>query len=170
MRIDHRGRVGGKFGGSLIAARLTGLDWRDSSALGVLMNTRGLMELIVLNIGLEMNVISPTLFAMLVIMALVTTFATTPILHLITRNQLPELQPFPDLGTFSPEPAGRAASCDPRRAVSYAASRATYQSAANAAAVASDAGRNRAQRHPGAGVESGRRRRSDRARARGDAA
>jgi nucleotide-binding universal stress UspA family protein len=77
----------GKFGGSLIAARLTGLDWRDSSALGVLMNTRGLMELIVLNIGLEMNVISPTLFAMLVIMALVTTFATTPILHFIAPKE-----------------------------------------------------------------------------------
>ena len=95
----------GKFGGSVIAARITGLDWRDSSALGVLMNTRGLMELIVLNIGLEMNVISPTLFAMLVIMALITTFATTPILHLITRKQLPDVQPFPELGTFSPEPA-----------------------------------------------------------------
>jgi Kef-type K+ transport system membrane component KefB len=95
----------GKFGGSLIAARLTGLDWRDSSALGVLMNTRGLMELIVLNIGLEMNVISPTLFAMLVIMALITTFATTPILHLITRKQMPDVHPFPELGTFSPEPA-----------------------------------------------------------------
>ncbi len=95
----------GKFGGSVVAARITGLNWRDSSALGVLMNTRGLMELIVLNIGLEMNVISPTLFAMLVIMALVTTFATTPILHLITRHQIPEVQPFPELGTFSPEPA-----------------------------------------------------------------
>jgi Kef-type K+ transport system membrane component KefB len=76
----------GKFGGSLLAARITGLGWREGSALGVLMNTRGLMELIVLNIGLEMRVISPTLFAMLVIMALVTTFATTPILHLITRG------------------------------------------------------------------------------------
>ena len=94
----------GKFGGSVVAARITGLNWRDASALGVLMNTRGLMELIVLNIGLEMNVISPTLFAMLVIMALVTTFATTPILHLITRHQIPDVQPFPDLGTFSPEP------------------------------------------------------------------
>ncbi|HZC46706.1 MAG TPA: cation:proton antiporter, partial [Candidatus Acidoferrum sp.] len=94
----------GKFGGSVIAARVTGLNWRDSSALGVLMNTRGLMELIVLNIGLEMNVISPTLFAMLVIMALVTTFATTPILHLITRSQIPDVHPFPELGTFSPEP------------------------------------------------------------------
>ena len=95
----------GKFGGSAIAARLTGLNWRDASALGVLMNTRGLMELIVLNIGLEMNVISPTLFAMLVIMALVTTFSTTPILHLITRGQAREIEPFPELGTFSPEPA-----------------------------------------------------------------
>jgi len=95
----------GKFGGSAIAARITGLDWRDASALGVLMNTRGLMELIVLNIGLEMNVISPTLFAMLVIMALVTTFATTPILHLITRRPEEEIREFPELGTFSPEPA-----------------------------------------------------------------
>jgi Kef-type K+ transport system membrane component KefB len=76
----------GKFGGSLVAARLTGLGWRDASALGVLMNTRGLMELIVLNIGLELRVLSPTLFAMLVLMAIVTTFTTTPILHLITRG------------------------------------------------------------------------------------
>jgi hypothetical protein len=65
------------------------LNWRDSSALGVLMNTRGLMELIVLNIGLELHVISPTLFAMLVIMALATTLATSPILQLIMpRHQL----------------------------------------------------------------------------------
>ncbi|MGZ3440783.1 MAG: cation:proton antiporter, partial [Polyangia bacterium] len=76
----------GKFGGSFVAARLTGLGWRDSSALGVLMNTRGLMELIVLNIGLELRVLSPTLFAMLVLMALVTTFMTTPVLHFITRG------------------------------------------------------------------------------------
>ena len=73
----------GKFGGSFVAARLTGLGWRESAALGVLMNTRGLMELIVLNVGLDMGVLSPTLFAMLVIMALVTTFATTPVLHLV---------------------------------------------------------------------------------------
>jgi Kef-type K+ transport system membrane component KefB len=77
----------GKFGGSLVAARLTGLGWRDGSALGVLMNTRGLMELIVLNIGFEMHIISPTLFAMMVIMALVTTLATTPILHLIVGDE-----------------------------------------------------------------------------------
>jgi Kef-type K+ transport system membrane component KefB len=73
----------GKFGGSFVAARLTGLGWRDSAALGVLMNTRGLMELIVLNIGLDLRIISPTLFAMLVLMALVTTFATTPVLDLL---------------------------------------------------------------------------------------
>jgi Kef-type K+ transport system membrane component KefB len=69
----------GKFGGSVLAARLTSLGWRDSVALRIL-NTRGLMELIVLNIGLDLKVISPTLFAMLVIMVVVTTFAITPIL------------------------------------------------------------------------------------------
>ncbi len=74
----------GKFGGTLAAARFTGLDWRLSAALGVLMNTRGLMELIVLNIGLELRVISPELFAMMVIMALATTIITTPILHALT--------------------------------------------------------------------------------------
>jgi Kef-type K+ transport system membrane component KefB len=74
----------GKFGGTLAAARFTGLGWRTSAALGILMNTRGLMELIVLNIGLELGVISPKLFAMMVIMALVTTIATTPILHALT--------------------------------------------------------------------------------------
>jgi Kef-type K+ transport system membrane component KefB len=73
----------GKFGGTLLAARATGLGWRTSSALGILMNTRGLMELIVLNIGLDLGVISPTLFAMMVVMALVTTLATTPVLHFL---------------------------------------------------------------------------------------
>lgn len=74
----------GKFGGAFVASRLTGLDWRESTALGILMNTRGLMELIVLNVGLDLGVISPTLFGMLVIMAVVTTLATTPILHAVT--------------------------------------------------------------------------------------
>src|SRR5690606_1348435 len=73
----------GKFGGTLAAARLTGMNWRDSSVLGILMNTRGLMELIALNIGLEIGVISPRLFAMMVTMALVTTIATAPLLHLL---------------------------------------------------------------------------------------
>jgi Kef-type K+ transport system membrane component KefB len=70
----------GKFGGTLAAARLTGLTWRDATSLGLLMNTRGLMELIVLNIGLDMRVISPTLFAMMVLMALATTMAASPLL------------------------------------------------------------------------------------------
>ena len=70
----------GKFGGTFAAARLTGLPARQAAGLGVLMNTRGLMELIVLNVGLELGVISPLLFTMLVIMAIVTTMATTPML------------------------------------------------------------------------------------------
>ncbi|UJR79582.1 cation:proton antiporter [Sandaracinus amylolyticus] len=73
--------VSGKFGGSTIAARMTGLSWRESSALGILMNTRGLMELVILTIGLDLGVISPALFAMMVMMALLTTFMTTPILQ-----------------------------------------------------------------------------------------
>jgi Kef-type K+ transport system membrane component KefB len=73
----------GKFGGTVVAARLTGLDWRMASSLGILMNTRGLMELIVLNIGLNLGVITPTVFAMMVLMALVTTLATTPLLMLV---------------------------------------------------------------------------------------
>ncbi|RKG99371.1 cation/H(+) antiporter [Corallococcus sp. CA053C] len=71
----------GKFGGSAVAARVTGLRWREAGAIGVLMNTRGLMELIVLNLGLDLGVISPTLFTMMVIMALVTTFITSPLLR-----------------------------------------------------------------------------------------
>jgi Kef-type K+ transport system membrane component KefB len=73
----------GKFGGAFVSARLNGLDWRDSASLGILMNTRGLMELIVLNIGLDLKIISPTLFAMMVLMALATTLATTPLLKLL---------------------------------------------------------------------------------------
>ena len=71
----------GKFGGTFARGPAGGLDWRQAAGLGVLMNTRGLMELIVLNVGLELGVISPTLFTMLVLMALVTTLATTPILR-----------------------------------------------------------------------------------------
>jgi Kef-type K+ transport system membrane component KefB len=73
----------GKFGGSAVAARMTGMPWREAGAIGVLMNTRGLMELIVLNLGLDLGVISPTLFTMMVLMALVTTVITTPLLKWI---------------------------------------------------------------------------------------
>ncbi len=71
----------GKFGGSVVAARVSGIGWRQSSAIGVLMNTRGLVELVVLNIGYDLGLISPMLFTMLVIMALVTTFMTAPLLR-----------------------------------------------------------------------------------------
>ena len=70
----------GKLAGSAIAARVSGLPWRESTALGVLMNTRGLMELVVLNLGLDLGIISPAVFSMLVLMALVTTFMTSPLL------------------------------------------------------------------------------------------
>lgn len=73
----------GKFGGTFVAARLAGLGWRNAASLGALMNTRGLMELIVLNIGLDLKVVSPTLFAMMVLMALATTMLTSPLLHLL---------------------------------------------------------------------------------------
>jgi Kef-type K+ transport system membrane component KefB/nucleotide-binding universal stress UspA family protein len=72
----------GKYFGTYFAARVSGIGSREASALGWLMNTRGLTELIVLNIGLSLNVISPLLFTMLVIMALVTTFMTSPLLEL----------------------------------------------------------------------------------------
>jgi Kef-type K+ transport system membrane component KefB len=75
--------VAGKFGGTTVAARLNGLDWRQSMGLGTLMNTRGLMEVIVLNVGLDLGVISPTLFTMLVLMAIATTLMTIPLLHLV---------------------------------------------------------------------------------------
>ncbi|HEX2189633.1 MAG TPA: cation:proton antiporter, partial [Longimicrobiaceae bacterium] len=80
--------VAGKFGGSALSARATGLGWREAGALGVLMNTRGLMELVILTIGLELGVISPALFAMMVVMALATTFMTTPLLELIYPARL----------------------------------------------------------------------------------
>jgi Kef-type K+ transport system membrane component KefB/nucleotide-binding universal stress UspA family protein len=75
----------GKFGGTLIAARFTGNNWKDSLSLGALMNTRGLMELVVLNIGYDLGVLNAEMFAMMVLMALVTTFMTGPALSLIDR-------------------------------------------------------------------------------------
>ncbi|WP_333886417.1 cation:proton antiporter [Sphingobacterium siyangense] len=73
----------GKFAGSTLAARFVGQSWKDSLSIGALMNTRGLMELIVLNIGYDLGVLSAELFSMMVVMALVTTFMTGPSLDLI---------------------------------------------------------------------------------------
>ncbi len=79
----------GKFGGCLIAARANGFPWRGSSIMGVLMNTRGLMELIVINIGYDLGIIPKSVFFMLVLMAEVTTYITAPILrHLIPGSEI----------------------------------------------------------------------------------
>ena len=88
----------GKLGGSAVAARLTGLSWSQSLQLGSLMNTRGLMELIALNIGYDMGILSPRIFAMLVVMALATTMLTGPLLTLFARREA--------LGHVAPEPSG----------------------------------------------------------------
>jgi len=69
----------GKAGGSAIAARASAMSWRDAGVIGALLNTRGLMELVILNVGLDIGVISRELFAMMVLMALATTFMTTPL-------------------------------------------------------------------------------------------
>lgn len=81
--------VAGKLGGSYAAARLTGASQRDSLTIGALMNTRGLMELVVLNLGYDLGILSPRVFTMMVIMALVTTLMTGPLLSLIERRRGP---------------------------------------------------------------------------------
>lgn len=89
----------GKFGGSALAAKIVGENWKSSLSIGALMNTRGLMELVVLNIGYDLGILSPEIFAMMVLMAIVTTFMTGPALDLI--NWL-----MPEKGTdvIAPEP------------------------------------------------------------------
>ena len=77
--------VTGKFVGSAAAAKVVGQSWRDSLSIGALMNTRGLMELVVLNIGYDLGILTPQVFAMMVIMALVTTFMTGPALDIINK-------------------------------------------------------------------------------------
>jgi Kef-type K+ transport system membrane component KefB len=75
----------GKFAGSTLASRLTGQPWGHSLKIGALMNTRGLMELIVLNIGYDLGILKPEIFTMMVFMALATTFMTAPALNLIEK-------------------------------------------------------------------------------------
>ncbi len=79
----------GKFGGTYAASRLTGLGRRGSSMLGTLMNTRGLMELIVLSVGLNLGVIGPELYTIMVLMALATTAATSPVLRRLMKRATP---------------------------------------------------------------------------------
>jgi Kef-type K+ transport system membrane component KefB len=75
-----------KWGGTLLGARLGGMRWRDASRLGVLMNARGLVELIVLNVGLESGILPPVVFSMMVCMALFTTFITAPLIDLLDQR------------------------------------------------------------------------------------
>jgi Kef-type K+ transport systems, membrane components len=77
--------ITGKFVGSTIAAKFVGQSWKDSLTIGALMNTRGLMELVVLNIGYDLGILTPKVFAIMVIMALVTTLMTGPALELINK-------------------------------------------------------------------------------------
>lgn len=76
--------IAGKWGGSMLAARAVGEKWRDAATIGILMNTRGLTELVILSVGLELGVISPTLFTIMVLMALTTTLMATPMLALVS--------------------------------------------------------------------------------------
>ncbi|MDP2686142.1 MAG: cation:proton antiporter [Aequorivita sp.] len=94
--------VVGKFIGSAIAAKFVGQNWKDSLSIGALMNTRGLMELVVLNIGYDLGVLNPEIFTMAVIMALVTTFMTGPALNIINWffKSKPEAIP-KDISTIS---------------------------------------------------------------------
>jgi Kef-type K+ transport system membrane component KefB len=89
--------VAGKWGGSMIGARLTGERWQDAAAIGILMNTRGLTELVILSVGLELGVITTTVFTIMVIMALVTTLMATPLLALVSpmyhRGQVADAAP-----------------------------------------------------------------------------
>ncbi len=78
----------GKLGGSMTASLLSGVPLREAAGLGTLMNTRGLMELVILDIGLDIRVISPALFSMMVLMALITTFMTSPLLELICPAEM----------------------------------------------------------------------------------
>src|SRR5262249_55467605 len=78
--------VVGKFGGCMLGARINGLPWRESAIVGVMMNTRALMELIVINIAYDLGIIPTSVFFMLVLMAVVTTYMTTPILSRLLRS------------------------------------------------------------------------------------
>jgi Kef-type K+ transport system membrane component KefB len=91
--------VVGKLGGCAVAARFVGLSWRHASLVGVMMNTRGLMELIVINLGFELGVIPKSALFMLVSMAVVTTYMTTPLLGRLLHST--ELEPLFSASSFA---------------------------------------------------------------------
>ncbi|WP_112263236.1 cation:proton antiporter [Lentzea terrae] len=89
----------GKLGGSAVAARIAGERWRDAWTIGVLMNTRGVTEIVILTTGLQLGIISTTMFTVMVLMALITTVMAAPVLNLLERRS--------DEAVMSPAPAGR---------------------------------------------------------------
>jgi Kef-type K+ transport system membrane component KefB len=109
--------ITGKFAGSAMAAKFVGQSWHSSLTIGALMNTRGLVELVALNIGYDLGILTPEIFTMLVIMALVTTFMTAPALHFIdkffgekqtsTTRVLEEMRKFKILISFGKPEMGR---------------------------------------------------------------
>jgi Kef-type K+ transport system membrane component KefB len=105
--------VAGKFGGSALAARACGTGWRAATQIGALMNTRGLTELVVLNIGRQLGVLGPALFAILVLMALVSTAMAAPIIRLARRGSpdvdVDAVEPPADDDAATHEPPQRAA-------------------------------------------------------------
>lgn len=80
--------VAGMWGGTTLAARYAGMSWGESTTIGILMNTRGLMEIVILTIGRDIGVISSTMFAMMLLMALATTCMTTPLLRWCRPDQI----------------------------------------------------------------------------------
>jgi Kef-type K+ transport system membrane component KefB len=93
--------VAGKLGGSAIAARIMGTPWREAAAIGILMNTRGLIELVILNIGLDIGVITRPLFSMMVVMAVATTLMTTPLLSWVYGDPKEQDLPYRGIETTS---------------------------------------------------------------------
>ena len=92
--------IAGKLLGAALTAKIMGMNWRDSVGLGVLMNTRGLVELVILNAGLDLGILSPALFTMLVLMALATTFMASPLLSVIISSS-EFAQPTPETADHS---------------------------------------------------------------------
>ena len=77
----------------MVAAKVMGTPWRESAAIGILMNTRGLIELVILNIGLDIGVLTPPLFSMMVVMAVGTTLMTTPLLSWVYPESMAQVVP-----------------------------------------------------------------------------
>lgn len=103
----------GKLGGVALSARLTGMGWKDATVLGVLMNTRGLTELVLLNVGLSLGLLTVQLFSAMVLMALVTTGIAAPVLNLLLKDRDRAGTPLVATADHSADGAGTAAGSRP---------------------------------------------------------